>query len=587
MEWTLYFKNGGTADTPILADIQAIDTQFQKAGTGDFVLHHAAGSTASPTDFQPLDTTLGPSATLHLASVGGRGSDGVWPYFNIGWPGEGVIIAVGWPGQWAASFTRDAATGLHVSAGQELTHFTLHPGEEVRSPLIALQFTGGDVLQAQNVWRRWMMAHNVPRVNGQPLKPAIFGCSSWQTNQVIDTNTAGQEMFIQKYLDHGLKIDDWWMDTGWYPLINHDWVASVGTWEVDTTRFPHGIAEISDYAHARGVGTLLWFEPERVTAKTWLYNNHPEWLLTPANLPSDIAYQKDWRLLDLGNPAARAWLTNHISQMITTQKLDVYRQDFNMDPLYFWRANDAPDRQGITENKYVTGYLAYWDALLRLHPGLMIDACASGGRRLDLESMRRAVPRSRSDDEFDPVGQQSQTYGISLWLPYYGSGYMDAATYMDPKGGYGDHANHGDDVYLFRSEMYPVIGACVDVRRNDLNYPLLDRLFNQWRAVSPNFLGDYYPLSEYSAANDTWMAWQFDRPEAGEGMVQAFRRGDNGQDTMTYKLHGLDASARYQVQSVDLPKATEQTGRELMEQGLSITLTVKPGAALITYKKAP
>lgn len=48
------------------------------------------------------------------------------------------MIAVGWPGQWASSFTRDSGTDLRVRAGQELTHLTLHPGEEVRSPLIGL-----------------------------------------------------------------------------------------------------------------------------------------------------------------------------------------------------------------------------------------------------------------------------------------------------------------------------------------------------------------------------------------------------------------------------------------------------------------
>ena len=58
-----------------------------------------------------------------------------------------------------------------------------------------------------------------------------------------------------------------------------------------------------------------------------------------------------------------------------------------------WRRNDAPDRQGLTENLYVQGYLAYWDALRRRQPQLRIDSCASGGRRDDLETLRRAVSR--------------------------------------------------------------------------------------------------------------------------------------------------------------------------------------------------
>ena len=85
------------------------------------------------------------------------------------------IIVVGWPGQWSSLWSRDEGTGLHVQAGQELTHFKLLPGEEVRSPLIVLQFYSGDWIRAQNIWRRWMLAHNVPKPNGKQPEPELFG----------------------------------------------------------------------------------------------------------------------------------------------------------------------------------------------------------------------------------------------------------------------------------------------------------------------------------------------------------------------------------------------------------------------------
>jgi alpha-galactosidase len=112
-----------------------------------------------------------------------------------------------------------------------------------------------------------------------------------------------------------------------------------------------------------------------------------------------------------------------VSGLITGQGIDLYRQDFNMDPLGYWRAADEPDRQGITEMRHVEGYLAYWDELRRRHPGLLIDSCASGGRRNDLETLRRAVPLLRSDYQSfqgDPAyapGNQGHTYGLSSCAP--------------------------------------------------------------------------------------------------------------------------------------------------------------------------
>ena len=52
-------------------------------------------------------------------------------------------------------------------------------------------------------------------------------------------------------------------------------------------------------------------------------------------------------------------------------------------------------------------------------------------------------------------------------------------------------------------------------------------------------------------ANDVWLAWQYDRPETGEGVVQAFRRPDSNFEAGRFKLRGLDPVARYVVTDLD------------------------------------
>jgi len=562
VEWTLYFKNTGPEDTPILENVQALDTRLERYRWPDyefceFLLHHHLGSPCTPTDYRPLETRLKAQQQARFAPPGGRPSDSVLPYFNVEWPSEGVIVAVGWPGQWAAQFTRDEGVGLRVQAGQELTHFKLHPGEEVRTPLIVLQFWKGDRVRAQNVWRRWMLAHNLPRPGGKLPPAQMAACSSHQYGEMIHANEENQIMFVDRYLEHGLKLDYWWMDAGWY--VNQTGWPNTGTWEVDTQRFPRGLRAITDHAHAQGVKSIVWFEPERVTPGTWLYENHPEWLLGPDG---------QQKLLNLGNPEARQWLTDHVDQLINEQGIDLYRNDFNIDPLNFWRANDAEDRRGITENRYVEGFLAYWDELRRRHPNLLIDTCASGGRRNDLETLRRAVPLLRSDYILEPVSQQNHTYGIAFWIPFYGTGV------------------NSTDPYVFRSQMCPHITGCYDMRNQDQDFAALHRLYTQWREIADYYFGDYYPLTPYSPENTHWMVWQFDRPDLGAGMVQAFRRADSVYEVARFRLRGLEPDARYTVKNLDEEGATERTGRELMEEGLRVVLQDQPGAVVITYRVA-
>jgi len=120
----------------------------------------------------------------------------------------------------------------------------------------------------------------------------------------------------------------------------------------------------------------------------------------------------------------------------------------------------------------------------------------------------------------------------------------------------------------------------------DLDYTALRRLVGQWRQVITNYYGDFYPLTSWTRDNTQWMAWQFDRPEAGTGLVQVFRREDSYYEAARFKLRGLEAGARYRVANFDEPDAAREfTGGELMDPGLPVSLRSQPAAAVVTYSK--
>ena len=321
-----------------------IGAPFRTRYDGEFVLHGIKGDFCTADSFEPYQRTLAANTVAKFAPpASGKSSDGPegWPYFNLQYPSGGLILAVGWPGQWACSFTRDHATGLRIQAGQELTHLILKPGEEIRTPLIALLFwQGTDVVEAQNLWRRWYVAHNMPRVDGKP-QPAVA--------QIQVGGGEKDIAYVQRFLDAGIHVDLCWRDAGgtresvWFqagagPFQEPGmvWLNS-GTWEIDTAKYPNGFRPFADWIHARGMQFVLWFEPERVgDPNSWLGKNHPEWLLPGTSHGA---------LLDEGNPQARKWLTEHISAMIASQGLDWYREDMNGGgPLPAWRRHDAPDR---------------------------------------------------------------------------------------------------------------------------------------------------------------------------------------------------------------------------------------------------
>ncbi len=555
VEWTVYFKNTGTWDTPVLENIQGLDARFERGAEGEFVLCHWNGDTFNQDLYQPFELPLGPQAKQRFAPNGGRGSNGAFPYYNLVMPGGGILLAVGWPGQWATTFTRDTTTGLRITAGQELTRLALQAGEQVRSPLIAMVFwQGNDTARAQNLWRKWMWAHNVPRAAGQLPSPFLFGNTSLWFNEMVNATDKDQIDFIDRYKEERVQLDFWWMDAGWYPCDN--W-PQTGTWEPDPKRFPKGLRAVSDHALQQGVKTLVWFEPERVARGTWIADNHPAWLLGNT-------------LLNLGQPEVLQWLTDHVDRTLRGQGIHFYRQDFNMDPLEFWRKNDRPDRQGITENLHIQNYLAYWDALRERNPNLIIDSCASGGRRNDLETMRRAVALHPTDYNYANLTVK-QAFHASLvqWIPYFASNTLPIETI---------------DTYAFRSGHAMGVVLGYDMRRQNLDYDRLRQLVDEWRKIAPCYLGDYYLLTPYNIGEDQWIAWQFHLPETGSGVVEAFRRSQCEDGELNLKLKGLDPDANYEITDFDGGKSVVLTGKALMEEGLRVEIEATPGAKGMAYK---
>ncbi|MDO8303399.1 MAG: alpha-galactosidase [Sedimentisphaerales bacterium] len=576
IEWTIYLTNTGKTDTSLLENINALDVNFIRGKGKEYNLRHWNGTFVTADDFGPKSTLLDTGKSLSFYPTGRSiSTGGNWPYYNLETGDEGIILVVGWPGNWYANYQRDSDNGLHVTAGQKIAHFKLLPGEMVRSPLIVLQFwKGGDWIDAQNTWRQWMIRHNIPHQDGKQLPLPMFNaCSSHQFAEMTKASEQNQKEFIDSYLNKGLKIDYWWMDAGWYVGAAEKGWTWTGTWEVDRrpNRFPNGLRAVSDYAHKKGVKTIVWFEPERVAGGTWLTTEHPEWVFGGAG----------GGLLNLGDPKAWDWLVNHIDKIIIDEGIDLYRQDYNIDPFPFWQKNDTEDRQGITENKYVMGYLAYWDELLRRHPGMLIDSCASGGHRNDLETMRRSIPLLRSDYLFEPVGQQGHTYGLSFWLPIHGTAYNPSNT-AGWGWGTGEGISYGP--YARRSNMCPTNTACFDFRVA-VDDKLIMKLYNEWMEIGPNYYGDFYPLTEYNLSQKDWLAWQFYRPDAGEGFVQAFRRDQCVFRSAEIKLRGLDPTATYLLKNYDAKEPTRMSGKQLMETGMTIEIPEKPGAATIKYVK--
>jgi len=578
VDWVLYFTNEGTADTPILENVLPLHTSAA-CDPGDAHLYTTCGSAQSREDFALQDFPLAPNAPYTWGAGSGRSSDalgsngghGAFPFYQLQTGDHGLFVAIGWTGSWQATVNRAAdGKSIALDAGMLKTHLLLHPGETIRTPRILLMDSKGNFDDSHNAWRRLLLAHYSPRdQQGQVVQVPAFW-NTWGTEtEAVKVATA------KKLGELGIPADVYWMDAGWYPPIgdpgaNNDWSAHRGNWTPSKSLFPDGLKPVGEALKASDVGFLVWFEAETASPDAPWVKEHPDWYFTvTGHDPNDGGWP---HFLNLGNPAAYKAIVTEISQFITDNELTWYRQDFNFTPAPYWAAADAPDRVGMNEIKSIMGLYSFWDALRTQHPGLQIDNCSSGGRRIDLETITRAVPCWRSDAAGEPMGEQFHTEGLTPWVPLSAGVWIPGASKLDTSAS------------LFQQRCGYCAGYVVCI--GPVVTPEIKPAFAEFREVRPYFYGDYYPLLPQKDDLSVWSAWQLDRPKKGDGLIICLRRQNSIYSSLAVDLKDIDPAATYEVEvrtTVNRAPVKAISGADFAH--FQVTVPDMPGSALVFYRK--
>lgn len=546
VDWVVTLTNRGHQSTAFLDSIRSLDMTWQPRDGGEFVVHHSMGEYNSADSFRPLAHSLTADSLLLVRPKAGRSSDAWMPFFNMTNGAQGIVLAIGWSGQWQAGFLQTGGRGLQVTAGMEWTHLKLLPGETIRTPRTVLLFwKGAEDLRGNNLFRQLLMEHYLPRRDGKLVYAPI--CASIDRVDPDGSYEGPHLRVMPELARRGFEV--FWSDMDpqhWYPVGFSD---GTGTWQPDPKKYPHGLTPIGRAAHENGLEYLLWFEPERVALNTFIDRTHPEFLMVRPGERN--------RLYKLQDPAARAWLIDYLDEQITAAQLDWLRWDMNIEPESFWRLEDPLDRQGITEIRYIEGLYSMMDELQRRHPGMIIDLCASGGRRIDIEVLRRGLPLWHSDLQCfgpHPEAEQLQNGGLFRWVPLHGCGSF----------GY-------EPSYEFRSAM--TSGNILVGHSRDYLWERFRRREKQFLADAGLQLSPWSVIGPFTRPSGSLFTYAFS-PEKKVDLAQRYEKEDLA---WTTRPEWQDAESHYFDQAVEGAFYLYRTIRSASAQTIKVYLTSDDG----------
>ena len=210
---------------------------------------------------------------------------------------------------------------------------------------------------------------------------------------------------------------------------------------------------------------------------------------------------------------------------------------------------------------------------------MLIDNCAGGGHRVDIESLARSIPLWRSDfcSIWDnvPEGYQLQEIGNAWWYPYSGVGFGPTL----------------GDTYNFRSAYAPGMTIRTwehadpewEVGATNEPFDWARKYFNEYLSVQHYFSCDFYPLIKNSKETISWAAYQYDEPESCSGIILAFRREECPFAVADVMPGGVAEDKTYEFVNVDTQEKLVVTGAELKKNGLKLEIKNKRESLLIKY----
>ena len=520
------------------------------------------------------------------------------PYLLVDEPsaGRGWYVGIEFSGRTHITLERAGASlrgeaGLDPSPGPYRTR--VPPGGSFETPTIFIGAFRGGPDEAGNILRRWVRAVlNNPRTLADPAYPMMVN-NSWGSGMAVDEALAHR--MIEQSEQLGLEM--FHLDAGWF--------REVGDWRANTTKFPHGIAGVADFAHRHGLKFGLWLD--------WAQAGTA---IEPGALNVDDPVTRDWLIadppagwkhsepfkgitIDLGVPAARLWAESELERIVSDYHLDMLEHDGYLvaqgssradhpaappDPATLKVYEDSGflwvEGSNSTDVSYhaTRAYYAIYEQLRRHHPDLLLELCNDGGRMVDFGSAAHGDYFSITD-KYDPLANRRAFYDASYVLP---PAMLESyvASFPAPR--------IENFRYVLRSGMLGWFSLMLDASQWSVQQrEAAQREFAFYKTRLRPLIreADVYHVAD-RPDGEHWDGMEFYSRRLRRGVLYAFRGSASGLPAHRFRLAGLDRSLRYRLAFQDNPAANRVlTGESLMQMGVDVGLALPLSSELVLIEE--
>lgn len=446
------------------------------------------------------------------------------------------------------------AQKVNIVAGISDTDFTwiLGAGERFETPHVLAGYAEG-LGAMSRMLHRFAREVQLPKPLAQKPLPVLY--NSWYATEFSVTQE--QQMALAERAAQ-LGVELFVMDDGWFSG-RVDSTAGLGDWAADSEKFPQGLHPLIRRVKELGMDFGLWVEPEMVNPDSALYRAHPDWILRYPNR-DPIQFRSQY-MLDMGSPLVNEHLYHVLNELLCQYDITYLKWDMNRYVAEMGSTLCSEENGKSLWYRHTMGVYELAERLRRAHPALELEACASGGGRVDFGAMRYFDEFWPSDNT-DPLDRLSIQRHYSLLYPV-----------KCMRAWVTDDTNFNNRVVPLEFALHTAMCGALGIGTNlSKAAPVTLDLLRKNIAVYKDIreivqLGDLYRLSSFENSPIQVVQYQLE----GHSVLFAFLRGGQyGRRFYACFPRGLDPERLYRCRTGEV--ILQKRGDYLMYHGLTLEL---------------
>ena len=315
---------------------------------------------------------------------------------------------------YSGNFLANVEVDMHSNARAQIGinpfdfDWNLEAGDEFQTPEAVMVYSPNGLTGMSHIYHDLYRERLCRGTHRDKERPILI--NNWEATY-FDFNNEKIKDIAKESSNLGIEL--FVLDDGWFGKRNND-DCSLGDWFVNEEKLKGGLSSLVKDINEMGMQFGLWFEPEMISPKSKLYEEHPDWCIhIEGRVRSEARKQL---ILDLSREEVCDAVIEMLTNVLKSAPISYVKWDMNRNMTEIGSPAWPAKKQKEVAHRYMLGLYKILENITTNFPNILFESCSGGGGRFD-GGMLYYMPQTWTSDDTDAIERLKIQEGTSLVYP--------------------------------------------------------------------------------------------------------------------------------------------------------------------------